>query len=243
MSQISYHSPGTKTPDGQKTLPQMIGTPWLANGIYPGWQAGGNFSLIDPRDPAPDKDEVGRGALSPAAGRFNAVRLTKGGVCLEYEVAGVPVREWLEARSDKGERAMQRRFRIEPTAQTLWLILGKKPKSEIAPVNVALAVSAPGIPQAVELVEQPDGLFLAHVYPSREPIEFRVAIGLSSRVKSWEIPRDAPADAPAPPRWSQTLMTRGAISSATNAYVVDKISLPLDNPWRRSIRLSDLAFF
>ena len=129
MSQISYHSPGTKTPDGQKTLPQMIGTPWLANGIYPGWQAGGNFSLIDPRDPAPDKDEVGRGALSPAAGRFNAVRLTKGGVCLEYEVAGVPVREWLEARSDKGERAMQRRFRIEPTAQTLWLILGKKPKS------------------------------------------------------------------------------------------------------------------
>src|SRR6185436_8902436 len=38
MSQVSYHSPGTKAPEGQNSLPQVDGTPWIANGIYPGWQ-------------------------------------------------------------------------------------------------------------------------------------------------------------------------------------------------------------
>jgi len=52
MSQGSYHSPGTKAPEGQNSLPQIVGTPWLANGIYPGWQEGEQFSLTDPREPA-----------------------------------------------------------------------------------------------------------------------------------------------------------------------------------------------
>src|SRR6266542_782413 len=73
MSQVSYHSPGTKAPEGQDSLPQIVGTPWLANGIYPGWQAGEQFSLTDPREPAPDNQEVGRGPLSASAGRFKAV--------------------------------------------------------------------------------------------------------------------------------------------------------------------------
>src|SRR5262249_6485779 len=36
MSQISYHSPETKAIEGQEHLPQIVGTPWLANGMYPG---------------------------------------------------------------------------------------------------------------------------------------------------------------------------------------------------------------
>ena len=76
MSQGSYHSAGTKAPEGQNSLPQIVGTPWLLNGIYPGWQTGEQFSLTDPREPAPDKREVGRGPLPASAGRFRAVRLT-----------------------------------------------------------------------------------------------------------------------------------------------------------------------
>ena len=74
MSQVSYHTPGTKAPEGQDSLPQVVGTPWIANGIYPGWQPGERFSLTDPREPAPDNKEVGRGPLSASAGRFKAVR-------------------------------------------------------------------------------------------------------------------------------------------------------------------------
>ena len=94
MSQVSYHSPGTKAPEGQNSLPQVVGTPWFANGIYPGWQTGEHFTLTDPREPAPDNQEVGRGPLSASAGRFKAVRLTSSGVCLEYAVGRASVREW-----------------------------------------------------------------------------------------------------------------------------------------------------
>src|SRR5438132_13765071 len=79
MSRISYHIPGAKATEGQKDLPTIIGTPWLANGIYPGWQTGETISLTDPREPCPDPAEVGRGPLSPVGGRFKAVRLTQAG--------------------------------------------------------------------------------------------------------------------------------------------------------------------
>jgi cytochrome c2 len=44
-------------------------------------------------------------------------------------------------------------------------------------------------------------------------------------------------------RWPQTLITHATLSSAKDAYVVDNIALPLDNPWKRNVRLADLAFF
>src|ERR1043166_4102157 len=34
MAQGSYHVAGEKAPEGQEKLPQIVGTPWLANGIY-----------------------------------------------------------------------------------------------------------------------------------------------------------------------------------------------------------------
>ena len=64
MSGVSYHSAGVKAIEGQANLTQLLGTPWLANGIYPGWQASEQFSLTDPREPGPDPKEVGRGPLS-----------------------------------------------------------------------------------------------------------------------------------------------------------------------------------
>src|SRR2546426_6938760 len=39
MAQGSYHRAGHKAPDGQERLPRIIGTPWIADGIYAGWQA------------------------------------------------------------------------------------------------------------------------------------------------------------------------------------------------------------
>jgi hypothetical protein len=60
------------------------------------WQ--GATLLSDPREAGPDKKEVGRGPLAPSAGQFKAVRLTQSGRCLEYEISGMSVSEWVEAR-------------------------------------------------------------------------------------------------------------------------------------------------
>src|SRR6266487_2467900 len=206
MSQVSYHSPGTKAPEGQESLPQIVGTPWLANGIYPGWQAGEQFSLADPREPAPDNQEVGRGPLSASAGRFKAVRLTKNGVCLEYGVTGASVREWVEARREEGQPVVQRRFRLEGAGQPLWLILGRRSSGVVKNLKIAIDTADLDNTPAAECIEQPDGLLAVRVRRADKPIEFRVAMGLNHAVKGWNNgTREANPDAPPAVRWSQTI--------------------------------------
>ena len=43
-------------------------------------------------------------------------------------------------------------------------------------------------------------------------------------------------------RWPQEVTSTITRSTAKDAYVVDDIALPLDNPWRRNVRLSDIQF-
>ena len=70
----SYHVAGQKTKDGQEHLPKPVGTVWLANGLYPGWQVGEKPSFTDPREPAPSPRSPGppaEGAGSPGRSRRN----------------------------------------------------------------------------------------------------------------------------------------------------------------------------
>ena len=244
MSQGSYHVAGEKAPEGQGKLPQIVGTPWLANGIYPGWQAGDAMSLADAREPAPDPSEPGRGPLSPSAGRFKAVRLTRDGVCLEYEVAGALVNEWVEARTEREQPVVQRRFRLERAPRPLWLVLGRRPARRADQPDLTITLSAPvyGRPGAA-LLQEPDGLRAVRLQPGEKPVEFSVAMGFGPSVKTWDRSADARARAPAATRWPQIVTTRGNTSAMSNAYVVDNIALPLENPWKRNVRLADIAFF
>ena len=99
----SYHQPDKKTPGGQNALPEPDGKVWLANGIYPGWQTGERPAFDDPREPAPSPEEVGRGPLSEAAGRFKAIRQVGRGVVLEYTAGGADVREHFSLSDRTGQ--------------------------------------------------------------------------------------------------------------------------------------------
>ena len=143
MAQGSYQRAGVKASEGEEKLPQIIGTPWLANGIYPGWQTGEQPSFTDPREPGPDPHEIGRGPLSEKLGRFKAVRLTERGVCLEYEVNGASVREWVESGMENGERMVRRRFHLENVRAPMWLVLNHRPTSDSQNLSRALAVAGP----------------------------------------------------------------------------------------------------
>ncbi len=259
MSQGSYHTAGVKAPAGQENLPQLLGTPWLANGIYPGWQAGEQWSLLDPREPTPDAKEIGRGPIARQLGRFKAVRLTPSGVRLEYRIAGVAVQESIHARVDGGRAVIQRRFELDRTPKTLWLLLGKRPTNSMEKLSMTLASWSAGLrpgtvtEQAragsetgapvknVELIEERDGLWLAKISPSPQPMGFSIAMSLGGTSSTWETPSDAAVSPKA--RWPEVLTTRAELSSAKDAHVVDNIPLPLNNPWRRNVRLADIAFF
>jgi hypothetical protein len=126
MAQGSYHDAGAKAPEGQRTLPQMAGTPWLASGLYPGWQTGSAPSLTDPRPTGPDTRELGRGPIDPALGRFQGVRLTSTGLVLEYDVRGARVQERVAAGAGGGSPRVTRAVRLATVPEPLWLVLGRQ---------------------------------------------------------------------------------------------------------------------
>jgi mono/diheme cytochrome c family protein len=241
----SYHTPDRKTPGGQFPAPEPAGQVWIANGIYPGWQSGARPSFQDPREAAPSPEEVGRGPLSEQMGRFKAIRLVRGGAVLEYTAAGVDVREWTTVSEHDGGSSIERHFRVGPSTAPLWLVLGFKAKD----VAISLRTAA-GVPPVLETLPVPGSSALASGTPAEvwavrvpahhAPAEF-CAAHTTGGGRPGGLPHAIPADAPAR-RWPREITTAVTLSTAKNAYVVDDIALPLDNPWRRNVRLGDIQF-
>jgi glucose/arabinose dehydrogenase/cytochrome c551/c552 len=229
----SYHHPDKKTPGGQSPLPEPDGTVWLANGIYPGWQLGENVSLSDPREPAPSPEEVGRGPLAEELGRFKAIRQVREGVVLEYTAGGADVQEHMTAT----EQTFVRQFRVGPSPRTLSLVIGTGSNVSPQVVGNSANVTLDRIPAKQS---SSGAVWTVRVSPRAQPIEFAVAISTgpeSAIVPPTSIPSDAP-----PQRWPQEVRTTIARSIARDAYVVDDIALPINNPWHRSVRPGDIQF-
>lgn len=234
----SYHTPDKKTPGGQYPAPEPDGKVWLANGIYAGWQRGARASLTDPREAAPSVEEVGRGPLPEAMGRFNAVRIVRDGVVLEYTVSGVDVREWMTRSNRSGVPVVERHFSVQPSPEPLMLVLGVK--SSDAAISIGSAAADAPVLETVSVPGLPGGVSVIRVPPQKEPVTLAVAIAESGGSVP-VAPRAIPATVPAA-RWPQEVSTRVTRSTAKHAYVVDDVALPLDNPWRRDVRISDIQF-
>ena len=232
----SYHKPDRKTPGGQSQLPEPDGTVWLANGIYPGWQIGERVTLADPREPAPSPEEVGRGPLPEGLGRFTAIHQGASGVEFEYVVGDAVVRERMAAANAGDAWTFSRMFQVAPSSRPLSLVLGAT-SPEIA-VNVGSA--------AVSLQKTP--------IPGRDPAASTWTVSIPPHqnilqfAATFSQGRDVPIDVstaslgPAPRRWTQEVTTVITPSSSKEAYVVDDIALPVDNPWHRAVRPADIQF-
>ena len=244
----SYNTPDRKTPGGQFPAPEPDGEVRLANGIYPGWQAGTRVSLEDPREPAPSPEEVGRGPLPEPMGRFKAVRLVRGGgAVLEYTAGGANVREWMMV--PPGGLAVERHFEVAASGEPLTLVVGA-----VAEGTAVAAASATAPAPALETVVRPAGspsapdgsarsatIWIARLPPHATPVRFSVSIG-DRAVSSSTAARPLPTEAPAR-RWSQEVTSPITMSTSREPFVVDDIGLPVDNPWRRNIRPGDVQFF
>ena len=236
----SYHVPDRKTPTGQKALPEPEGTVWMANGIYPGWLSGPEAVLRDPREPAPSPEEVGRGPLPIELGRFAAVQLTTTGAVLEYEVAGVAVKEAISA-NPRG-RGVLRTFEVAASGQPLWVAVGVPAQGQrIQLVTDASSdtASAPSLSSAAA-PDAPTPVTVVRVPPRNAALRFAVLIAPTGTAPPDVVPTIPSATARA--RWPTEVTTRIVPSTSTDAYVVDDVALPLENPWRRNVRISDIQF-
>ena len=232
----SYHHPDRKTPGGQTVLPEPDGSVWLANGIYPGWQTGETVTFIDPRDAAPSPEEVGRGPLAEELGRFKAIRQVSSGVVLEYTAGGTVVREYMDERDEGSTWRLARHFSAEASTRALWLVLGT------ARPEITVSVSGGGV-SLVKIPVVRDGsdvpVWVVSVPAHAQPIAF--AASFSKGTASGAAMPSTASDPPGA-RWSQQISTSVTRSTAKDSYVVDDIALPIDNPWHRNVRPSDIQF-
>ncbi len=233
----SYHDISRKTPGGQERLPQPDGRVWIATGVYPGWQVGETLSRSDPREPAPSKEEVGRGALPEHLGRFQALHILGDGVELHYTVGATRVRERILATGTAEAPAVLRAFEVDAGREPLRLALGTP-----APGAQTALGSGPLSLPGLALVKE-DGVASVKVPPRRSAVVFAVAISTGSTAPTIALTHAGlPAGRPRT-RWPQEIPTRLTPASGRGAYVVDHIDLPDPNPQRRAVRPSDIQFF
>ncbi|MFN0074992.1 MAG: DUF6797 domain-containing protein [Prosthecobacter sp.] len=221
----SYHIAGQKTKDGQDFLPKPIGKVWLSNCIYPGWQVGDKPSFTDPREPAPSKEEVGRGP----SGQFHAISSQRPvGIDLEYSIGDVKITEWV-ARGGSDGKHMTRWFHVLPHKEALTVLAGSSGHS-----LEVLCASSTGLK-----MQSMNGLQYVKLPPSNSEFEFGISIG--KHIEDGETtshPHSGEKDA----KWPQIITTKATLSQKPDAYVIDDIPLPFENPWKRNVRLADIAF-
>ena len=226
----SYHVAGQKTKDGQDFLPKPIGKVWLANGIYPGWQVGDKPSFTDPREPAPSAEEVGRGPIIQTGFRLHSVGAHDKHPALRYEVDGVKIAEILGETSG----AITRYFEIGAVKKPLMMILGSTPREADSP---KLSEISEGI-----RIDNHSGRLVMIIEPRAMGRHFSIQ-GTNSG--TWIVTTCRPRNSSGWVEtnfWHQTVTTSAKLGTAKSSYAIDDIPLPTSNPWKRNVRLADIAF-
>ncbi|MDQ6634522.1 MAG: cytochrome C, partial [Gemmatimonadota bacterium] len=258
MAQVSYQQPGNKN----NAIPRVLGRPIVATGIYPGWTSSPP-DFRDPRPAGPNPAAMGRGPIAAEHGRWNGIYVAGDEAVLSYTVAGTDIREQVGSVAADGHVAITRTFQVGTIGQPLTLVVGEVTSGVSSEVTgdgaVILQGSARDTATVVGVVGAPVGAQLQ--VDSNRYVTLRLPAGapaLRFRVVAW---RGRAADRGAvramlamPVRmaeferggalhWAGTVTTRGQPAPDTAAYVVDRITLPVNNSWRRNVRVADLDFF
>jgi mono/diheme cytochrome c family protein len=160
------------------------------------------------------------------------------------------------AVSDGTPSRVVRHIQVGSSSEPLWLVLGSASKETTVSLNVGRGVS-PVLERLTvgagatsgETAAGPAQVWAVRVPPHKETLEFSVAFedagaaapGAPGAVSTDRAPPSWPTGAPAR-RWPQEVTSKISLSTAKDAYVVDDVALPLENPWRRNLRLGDIQF-
>lgn len=231
----SYHVAGQKTKDGQEYLPKPIGKVWLANGIYPGWQVGEKPSFVDPREATPSPEEVGRGPVANT--QFESILVAKdGSISFIYKVGDVEITERVLVVKNDAAVSVERHIAVAPHREPLTLMIGMDapPRGGEITAFGKIVFSNGAKIQETTISSEKDCLYMV-LSPTEQPQE----IEAGARNKAL---KTLSAEPNGIMEWSDVITTTATLSTKPDAFVIDEIPLPLENPWKRNVRLADVAF-
>jgi len=259
MAQISYKDFFNKN----NKVTTVTGDPKIATGLYPGWSTGKPvFEDIRPTPEHPN--EIKWGAMPAEKGRWKGVYVYGQKAVLNYSVGNANVYELPGSIRFDDQIAFTRTFQIENASDELFLTAaevvnatGSEQNGRFAYIyqgvnkdtvtavgvlkgdlklgvqvsaNKYLTVRVPGVKNSAE----------ATVVVWKGPASKKSAFEKLCRRKSLIFPDFKKGGAA---HWNQTVETQGQLSPDTSSFVTDKIGLPLVNPWKRNVRIADVAFF
>lgn len=261
MAQVSYSDFFNK----EDKIPTILGDPKIATGEYPGWSLRAP-SFVDPRNP-PDQSGPHRyGPIPDYMGRWNGVYLKGDDVGLSYTIGTTGIVEMPGSTRFGNETAFSRTFEFDGLQERLFLNVAEvQDGSDSETVGSVLyvyhgenrdSVTAVGVVTddlGVLVPSIQDNKYITVLFPNsgaRRP-QAKVVMWYGPTEKRdafMEMYGKAEVNMPdfhkgGPAYWKEPVYTQGELSPDTAAYVTDILTLPMPNPWKRNVRVADIAFF
>ena len=246
MAQTSYAVPNRKC-GAEHSKP--TGDVLFASALKPGVAQSPAQLAADPRTPNAGKD-FGRGPLPLEHGRFEGVELRGDGAVLKYRVGSTQISEWHEIQTGSDRVVVIRHFEIGPHSAPVyfscaafeWELAGPQAAMRLAGNGRHLSIRTNS---ASVVLENRAQTLTATLAPHAETRRMSIAM-ISSRELNPQIVLPATPTLPSVRhnrRWPQSLTTTGSLDAVqANGLAIDRIPLPVENPWRRRIRCADIDF-
>ncbi|KQS31021.1 DUF6797 domain-containing protein [Dyadobacter sp. Leaf189] len=255
MAQISYNDFFNKN----NKISKVTGAPKIATGLYAGWSVSG------PSFREKENAEPTWKALPASKGRWGGVYVFGKKAVLSYSVGNASIYELPASARFEGGTAFTRTFQVSNADKDLYLTLAEVPNaagvqkkgnitylfnSQAKDTVTAVAIMGKGKP-GWEPAAVENRYLNVKVPAGAKPGEVSIAIwkGPVSKMSAFEkFCKTKPAAMPdfktgGPALWPQEVTTRGKLAPDTAAFVTDQLTLPLTNPWKRNVRIADIAFF
>ncbi len=261
MGQISYRDFHNK----DNEIPLIAGQPQIATGLYPGWM-GENPRFRDPRPTAPNPDGPSWGPLPLELGRWNGIYLDGKDIVMSYTVQNTDIYEKPGVVTLDGAKAFRRTFQVRNPEEALSLVTAEVSNgtgSEISGntafiyqgenQDMITAVGLAGNVPGVELEITDNQYAIAKLSPADNSVNFTLVLWKGPVEQKEQFNQllsqaDTSIDVAefkdgGQAQWTETIQTRGQLSPDTAAYVIDRLTLPIPNPWKRNVRVVDVSFF
>lgn len=240
-------------------FPSPDGLMHFSTGQGPGWTRTRRFN--DPR-------RWPYGPLPDDWGRYRGLYVHGDEVVFSYEIGESEVLELPGFTRVDGRPVFTRTFNLAPTGDSLSLRVLQAPEGKAAELRVEnldgsrgyLEIGLGEEARAVGFVGLPEGAgwriedrhLILDLPPLREPSRFELAIGpiatgedpgyMAAHVRHTPAARDLGAlRRPGPTRW-EALRTRAVTGAGNGPFAVDRLTLPVPNPWNSYLRPSGVDF-
>jgi putative heme-binding domain-containing protein len=222
--------------------PRTVGTVHFANPVGPGWANPETGTFDDPR--LKGRDGKPYGPLPRTWARYRGLYHHGSQIILSYTVSQAavletPAYELLPAKDSAQENV----------AFTRTLNVGKSPHDlllRIAPSGTAVAV----VSAAKLNLSDKGGFTLLHIPAAATPVNAKLLITsgdnatLQAHAKTSAPPLALePFTKGGPRRWPEVLKTQAIMGADTQAFAIDVLTHPANNPWNCQMRFTGFDFF